>query len=215
MKETYQKLLAVFGVLALVTMFGVAAKVNSSVTPEEYCAKQGGDGWKAIEARCLRRLSAGVCYDSEECKLFPSHRYLPNLDSSIDIRCDGDTGGDHYTDFAVTGCQYVGPNAVTEGTESGLETRQVAQYEWKTYDQERGKSRSLAAFRNVLNNWTNVEILDALTMDMKNTDNGGWWSPDVESKQGVHTDERTVLRVAHRLRRQEQLIVGLSAGGHN
>jgi hypothetical protein len=133
MSETNQRLLATFGVLALLLgLSGCAgrapqvtevhhhhyeqatspAPTPAPASPEEYCAEQGADGWKIVEVRCLRRLNAGVCSGGEECDLFPEMRHVENLDSSRDIRCAGDTGGDHYTDFGVTSCEYVGRDGV-------------------------------------------------------------------------------------------------------
>ncbi len=114
MNEMGQKLIAAVGLIGMIGIFGYAALAQeggrsaASTTPEAYCANEGADGLAVIEMRCLRRLNAGVCYDSEECKLFPGHRYLPNLDSSLDIRCPGDTGGSHVSDFGTTDCEYVG-----------------------------------------------------------------------------------------------------------
>ena len=100
-----QQLLVLIGVVALVAL-GIACK--GPITPEKYCAEQGADGWKTVEVRCLRRLAAGVCNDPKECRRFPGKRYIPDLDSSLDIRCEGDTGENHYTDFGTMDCVYVG-----------------------------------------------------------------------------------------------------------
>lgn len=113
MSETNQKVVATVGVIALFSMFSFAAHHeikggNVPTTAKTYCAEKGTNGWAIAEARCLRRLNAGVCYDREECALFPGHRYVPVLDSSLDIRCEGDTGGSHVSDFGTTGCTYVG-----------------------------------------------------------------------------------------------------------
>jgi hypothetical protein len=114
MNETGQKLILAVGLIGMIGMFGYVAITReggrhiASTTPESYCAEKGADGWAIRELRCLRRLNAGVCYDPEECKLFAGHRYLPNLDSSLDIRCAGDTGGSHVGDFGTTDCKYIG-----------------------------------------------------------------------------------------------------------
>jgi hypothetical protein len=109
MSEIGQKLILAVGLIGMIGMFGYVAITReggrhiASTTPESYCAEKG-----AGEMRCLRRLNAGVCNDPEECKLFAGHRYLPNLDSSLDIRCAGDTGGSHVSDFGTTDCKYIG-----------------------------------------------------------------------------------------------------------
>ena len=111
MNETGQKLILATGLIGMFGMFGYAVAQGGSrhapTTPESYCAEKGSDDSLIIKRRCMRRLNAGVCYDSEECKLFPG-RYVPDLDSSLDIRCAGDTGGSHVSDFGITGCEYIG-----------------------------------------------------------------------------------------------------------
>ena len=113
MSDTNQKLVAVIGAIGLVAMFAVAARneaksSSAPTTPEAYCAKKGANGFLTVKRRCVRRLNAGICYEPEECRLFPAHRYVPDLDSSLDIECAGDTGGSHVRDFGTAGCKYVG-----------------------------------------------------------------------------------------------------------
>jgi hypothetical protein len=52
-------------------------------------------------------MSRATAPTTKECKVFSEHRYVPNVDSSLDIECDGDTGGNHASDFGTTGCEYL------------------------------------------------------------------------------------------------------------
>jgi len=99
--------LSLVGILVGLFLFAGGA-FTENPTQESYCAEKGADGWAIMEMRCLRRLNAGVCNDPDECRLFAGHRYLPDLDSSLDIRCAGDTGGSHVSDFGTTDCEYIG-----------------------------------------------------------------------------------------------------------
>lgn len=52
------------------------------------------------------RLRARVCNTSEECKLFPDHQYVPDIDSLGDIRCASDAPGF----LGTSDCAVIGAN---------------------------------------------------------------------------------------------------------